>query len=1126
MQCSKCGFDNPEGMKFCGQCGHGLAGCPGCGFENPPGFAFCGQCGKALQETPASSSPPSAEGRTAQTTGVAERRHLTVMFCDLVGSTVLSGHLDPEELRELIRAYQQICADVVRRYEGHIAQYLGDGVLVYFGYPSAHEDDVPRAVHSALEILERMAEFNRATERSHEQKLSVRIGVHSGLVVVGEMGGGTSLENLALGDTPNIAARVQSLAEPDTVLITAASYRLTGGSFECRSIGPCQLKGVSRSIEVYRVIGRSTTRQRMAGPATRQTALVGREREMRLLRRAWDQALSGSGRVVLLSGEAGIGKSRLVKALKDEVAAAGGRILECFCSPYHQNSMLHPVIDLMQRMLRLRHEETASEKLARLEELLASQGLPLQELMPPIAALLSLPLPDGYPPLHPNPQVQKQQRLDALLSWILESAHLGPTWFLVEDLHWVDPSTLELLSLLVERAPAAPILMVLTFRPEFEPPWAAPLSSIMLNRLSGEQAARVIEAVTGGKSFPVELVRQVVAKTDGVPLFVEELTKMVMESGLVQEREHVYELVGPPTELAIPSTLHDSLMARLDRLASIKELAQLAATIGRSFTYELIRALSPFGEPALAQELTRLVEAELLYQRDMPPKARYIFRHALIQDVAYQSLLKSSRQRYHEQIATTLEERFPDVVETQPELVAHHATEAGLVDQAMKYWRLAGMRAIERSANVEAIEHLTKELELLASQPATPARREQELSLQMALGPALMGVKGWSAPEVEKAYGRARELCKELGDPSQIFRVLRGLWNFYYVRGELETSWDLGRELLSLAEDVGDQGFLIEANRSLGAVLFQFGRLAESLEHFERALELYDPREHADHAFTYGQDPGVIGRSLAALTLWQLGYPERALETSQEALELARETHHWFSLAYAEAMAAQLHFYRRDPQAARGHAEATIAISTENAFTVSLAWGSIFQGWALAEMGEGDRGITLMQRGLTSYGKAGGKVGQTIFLAPLIEGYAAHRQPEEAASVLSQCLEWVASSGERVIEAEIHRLRGDNLLAQARTGDPGQERTRQAEACYRLALDVACELGAKSLELRAAVSLGKLLERQGQGEEARRRVTAVYDTFTEGFDTRDLVEARSLMRTLEPIPVASEESGA
>ena len=652
-----------------------------------------------LQEPAARPSPhappPATSAVHAPYVPNAERRQLTVLFCDLVDSTPLASQLDPEDLREVVRAYQEACAKVIARFEGHIAQYLGDGLLVYFGYPLAHEDDAQRAVRAGLGMVEAVGQLNTRLGQEHGVHLAVRLGCHTGLVVVGEIGGGARQEQLALGETPNLAARLQGIAAPNTLVISTATFQLLGGFFACQPLGTPFLKGLAQPLAVYGVLYESMARSRLeAASSTGWTPLVGRAQEIGVLQERWAQVKEGRGQVVLLSGEAGIGKSRLAQVLKEQVAAEPQAWLTpCQCSPYHQHTALYPMIELLERVvLQFGREETAPQKLSKLEGFLVQYGLPLPEALPLFATLLSLPLAADSVPLHLSSEQQKQQTLHSLLAILLRIAAQQPVLFVMEDLHWVDPTTLELLSQLIDQGPTTRILILLTFRPDFSPPWMgrAHFTQVTLLRLPPDQAAEMSGRVAHGKVLPPEVVEQVVAKTDGVPLFVEELTKMVLESGLLEEVNGRYELTGPLPPLAIPATLHDSLMARLDRLATVKTVAQLGATLGRTFTYELLHAVASLDEATLQHGLRQLVEAELVYQRDAGPQATYLFKHALIQDAAYQSLLRSTRQQYHQRIAQVVEAQFPETAETQPELLAHHYTEAGRHAQAIPYWQQAG----------------------------------------------------------------------------------------------------------------------------------------------------------------------------------------------------------------------------------------------------------------------------------------------------------------------------------------------------------------------------------------------------------------------------------------------------
>jgi class 3 adenylate cyclase/predicted ATPase len=1051
-----------------------------------------------------SAAPPSPD---------AERRQLTVLFCDLVDSTALAARLDPEELRAVVRAYQDTCAKVIARFEGHIAQYLGDGLLVYFGYPRAHEDDAQRAVRAGLGMVEALGQLTSRLKPDRGVELAVRLGIHTGLVVVGEVGGGTRQEQLALGETPNLAARLQGIAAPNTVVISAATVPLLGGFFACESLGTHLLKGFVQPIEVYRVLSESMARSRLeAAGSTGLTPLVGREQEIGLLRERWAQVKDGLGQVVLLSGEAGIGKSRLVQVLQEHVASEPQAWLTpCQCSPYYQNTALYPLIDLLERVaLRFEREEAPEQKLRKLEGFLVPYGLPLAEAVPLFASLLSLPLPADYAPLTMSPERQKQQTLQALLTILLRIAAQQPVLFVMEDLHWVDPTTLELLSLVVDQGPTARLLTLLTFRPDFSPPWTgrSHLTLVTLPRLPRHQAAELTGRVAHGKALPSEVVAQVVAKTDGVPLFVEELTKMVLESGLLQAREDRYELTGPLPPLAIPTTLHDSLMARLDRLATVKALAQLGATLGREFAYELLQAVSPWDEGTLQRGLHQLVDAEFLYQQGLPPQATYRFKHVLIQDAAYQSLLKSTRHQYHQRIAEVLEGRFPEVAATQPELLAHHCTEAGLTAQAIAYWQRAGEHASDRSAPLEAISHVTTGIALLTTLPETPARTQQAVTLHLALGAALQMAKGYAAPEVEQAYTQARAWCQQLGDTPELVPVLFGLWRFYLIRPQLHTARELGDTLLRLAHQAHDPALAVIAHSALGLTWFHLGAFPAARQHLEAGIARDTPDLRRTPMFRMGSDPGVACRAFAALTLWSLGYPAQALARLHEALALAHARAQPFSLAFARVHAAWVSQLRRDVPAAHEHAEAAVALATAQGFPFWAAWGTSHRGWALALQGQGEAGLAQVRRGIAAVRATGAALNVPYACTLLADVADRLGHPADGLQALAEAHTLVEQHEERYWEAEVARLRGVVLLRQA--GTPPAE----AEAWLQRALDVARRQEAKSLELRAAMSLSRFWQRQGKRDEARELLAPVYGWFTEGFDTADLQEAKALLAAL------------
>ena len=1119
MICKACGFENSDGAKFCIECGIPFEHCcPNCGFDNLPQAKFCMECGapiknQAPKNTQIIKQKEKENQLTSQVSGIkspeSELRQLTVMFCDLVGSTAISEQLEPEELHKLMGTYQEVCAEVISRFEGHIAKYLGDGILIYFGYPLAHEDDAYRAVRAGLEIVVAFNELPLRNTQLH-QTLQVRIGIHTGLVMVGEMGAGGTREHMAIvGETPNIASRLLNISKPNTVIISSATHRLVEGLFTCRSLGDQTLKGLSQPIELYQVLQESGVQSRFEVAVSKGlTPLVGREQEVGLLLERWDRVKEGEGQIVLLCGEAGIGKSRLVQVLKDRVSVDAHVRIESRCSPYYRNSALYPIIDHLHHLL-FRKDDTEDEMLDKLEEKLDQYGFSLKETAPLFVSLLSLPFLDRYPPLALTPQRQKQKTLEALLEWLLKEAENQPVIRIMEDLHWVDPSTLEFLSLLVERIHTAPIYTLLTFRPDFFPPWTfrSHITQITLNRLSQKQVMVMAERVAGGKTLPLTVIKQLVTKTDGVPLFVEELTKMILESGLLREQDGSYELTGPLPPLAIPATLHDSLIARLDRLVTAKEVAQLAATLGREFSYELLQAVSPFDEATLERELAKLADAELLYQRGIPPQATYIFKHALIQDTAYQSLLKSKRQLYHQKITQILEEKFPDTIETQPELLAHHFTEAGLFEQAIPYLKDAGQRAKERSANSEAISHLTKGLELLKAMPDTTERTQQELDLLITLGPPLIATKGWASPEVEQAYARARELCQQLGETLKLYPVLWVLCSFYLVRAEHNSTHDLGKILFNMAQRNDDAEIFLAAHHALGMALYCLGDFTPARKHLEQGIALYDPQKHRAHTLFFGPDLGVFCLSWEAHVLWQLGYPEQALKKCSGALTLANDLSHPLSLALALDYASMFYQFCRDRNSAREKAEEAIALSTEHGFVYYLAWGNIIQGWAKAVQGQAKESIEHMRQGLADLHATGAERSLPYYLGLLAEAYGEAERAEEGLNVLTEAFCFVDKKSERWWEAELYRLRGELLLKL-------NAAEAEVEDCYRKAMEIARRQSARSLELRAVTSFSRLLQKQDKKEEALQMLAEIYSWFTEGFDTPDLKEAQALLGEL------------
>jgi class 3 adenylate cyclase/predicted ATPase len=1021
------------------------------------------------------------------------------MFCDLVDSTGLGQRLDPEDLRAVLGVFQDTCGRLVEKFEGNVAEYRGDGILTYFSYPQAHEDDAERAVKASLEIVAALEELNPRLERERGAGLHVRVGIHTGRVLVGEVGEMPRREAVALGHTLNVAARLQGIAAPDSVVLSADTLRLVRGLFVTEDLGRFELKGIAEPVAAHRAIRSSGVSSRFDAAATvGLTPRVGREQELAALLDRWHRGREGMGQVVLVSGEAGIGKSRLVRALRDRLAEERHTWLECCCSAHQSNSAFHPVIELLRRALRFNAERPAEEQVAWLERAVDLAGIDRESAVPGIARLLSLPVGGRHASRELSPEAQRRRTLDALAAWLFALAKLQPLVLVVEDLQWADPSSLELLEAVIERVPTAPVLFVATVRSTFEPPWALPphVARLVVQPLARREAASVAAAVAGSATLPARTLARVVSKTDGIPLFIEELTKSVLES-------------DPSGDPVIPSTLQDSLMARLDRLGAVKEVAQLGSVLGREFSYELLAAVATTSAASLEWCLDQLAKAEVLYPRGEPPDSSYTFKHALIQEAAYQSLLKESRRGWHARVAELLEARLSAGLAIEPEEIARHCEGGGLVERAIAYYQRAGERASERSANAEAIAHLGRGLDLLRSLPEGSARDEREIGLQLALGSAIGSSRGWGTAEAAQAYDRARPLCERIGETPQLFPVLRGLTAFYTSRAELDTALDLGSRLLRLAESRGDSSQLLLANHHVGIVHFFRGDPCAALEHLRRAVAQYRPSEHRRLASLYQAEPGVMVRAWMAWPLWLAGLPDQALAMGYEAIALAREASHPFSLAQALAWTSVVHVWRRDREAVRRLAGEAIAIAQEQQFAVILAAARIHRALSGMDPQADERRIEAaigdFRQALTELGTtASGSATRPWVFGELAAALASVGRDEAARSAVDAGLADSAGSSQAFYDAELNRIKGELLRK-----DPS---TRgEAERHFRLALELSRKQRARMLELRAALSLARLLRERGERGEARALLVPIHASFSEGFDTPELIEARALL---------------
>ena len=1030
----------------------------------------------------------------------AERRQLTVMFCDLVGSTTLSARLDPEDLREIIGAYQRCCAVLVELNGGFVAKYMGDGVLAYFGYPQAHEDDAERAVRAGLALVEAVPKLTTAAG----SPLQVRVGIATGLVVVGDLiGAGAAQEQAVVGETPNLAARLQAIAEPDTVVIAESTRKLLGNLFELQDLGARDLKGIAGpAARAWAALRTSSVESRFdALHTTGLTPLVGREEEVELLLRRWSRAKTGEGQVVLLSGEAGIGKSRLTAAVLERLATEPHTRLRYFCSPQHTDSALYSIIGQMERAAGLAHDDKPQAKLDKLDSVLAQTSTSVQDAAL-FAEMLSLPNDGRYPALDLTPEQRRQRTLEALMSQLAGLARQNPVLMIFEDAHWVDPTSLEVLGRAVDRIATLHVLLVVTFRPEFNAPWVGQshVTSLTLNRLGEREAAAIIARLVENKELPAAVMAEIVERSDGIPLFVEEMTKAVLEAESEGAARRT-AATGPSLAQAVPASLHASLMARLDRLGPAKEVAQIGAAIGREFSHALLASVALQTGAELELALDRLIQAGLLFRQGTPPQATFLFKHALVQDVAYSTLLRGARRTLHARIADAL----LAASDIAPEIVAMHLQRAERSAESISYWRKAGEQSARRANDREAVSHFRRALSLLEAQPETNERWRTELAILSQLGPALMNVHGWAAAEVGEVVERAADVGRRLESSQELAPSIANLWVFQFSNGRLDAAEKISDDLLRIGRELNNSDVLLQGHHCAWPVCWGRGALADAVGHIDAGLALYDEERHAHHRFLYlGHDPAVCGLSIASQLYSTLGYPTRAIDTGERALALARRLNHEPSLVHGLWFVVESQMTRCDVAGATANTGELLKLAEQYGLPQPRAIGRVYRGWALASAGKAVEGLALAEEGITLLERAGTRIFLSRNYCAIAEIYLILGRYADGLRQVEKALRIASDIGESFYLPRLFQIRARLMQASGQTDEA-------VEASLKRSLELAIVQGAKVFELRAAIGLVDLWRRQGKRKEGRLLLRPICDWFTEGRDTPEFKEAKVLL---------------
>jgi class 3 adenylate cyclase/tetratricopeptide (TPR) repeat protein len=1098
MRCESCQHENGVDARFCESCGAALQQtCASCASLVSGGARFCPQCGQA-------------QAGSLHATTAGERRPLTVMFCDLVGSTDLANRLDPEELREIVTDFQDACSEAVKRMEGHIAQYLGDGVLVYFGFPHAREDDAERAVRAALDIQSLLVAAQKARSAERGVEVSARIGIHTGPVVMAAFGEGAQQQSIAVGQTIHIASRLDGVAEPGGVAISQATLRLVSGLFVTRDLGTPELKGVAAPLRVFAVDGPAGVGSRLDS-SEHLTKLSGRDLELEEFRYRWGQVCKGHGQVLTVAGEAGMGKSRMLRALREELTDAPYTWLESRCAPYSAGTALQPVIELLQAGFRFELDEDPQEKADRLEAgLTALPGVSAEETVPFLLHLLGLPASVRHPFPALGPELLREKTLQALIAPILALAARQPLLIAFEDVHWADPSTLELLGRLVDQAPGLQLLLVVTFRLHFEPPWSQlrpHVCPLTLARLSQEQTRDIVASAAGPGRLPERILDELVARADGVPLFAEELARSVLESGMIVERDGRPEFQGQISDLTIPTTLQGSLMARLDRLSAAKSVAQIAATLGREFPYDLIEEVADVGAAMLRSGLGQLVSAEILFQRGTPPGSTYTFKHTLLQDTAYESQLKRRRRELHARVARVLGERFPARVEAEPALMAHHCAQGGLERDAVTYYQHAAEQAIARLSNVEAVEYFTRALGLLEDQADTPERQQLEIALRVAAAGPQTSIHGYEAAEVRGNVARAEELCEGLGSGPQQLAALVGLSVYNVGRGDLPRASRYAARILEIAEPLGIAPLEVAGHMIVGSAAIASSPIPEACRHLSRAIELAETADLPAPASTYDVDVLTIAHSTYAMALVLAGDPAGSREQVRVSLQRGEALGHLNTLGTALLNSAITGYFHEDPEVCARQAARTLEAVEGRGFHTYESAALVFAGWGRVACGD-PQGIQQAAAGVTAAEDSGSMGGLVQLYFTAADAFLLAGHFTRASEYVEAATKAIERTGERIAyEPQAPLLRAAILLGSG--GEPA-EIERQLDDSTRL----WHVFESRWMELRAATLRALLAQRTGDLESACRHLADLCRHFEEAPDTGSLARARRLLAEL------------